>query len=624
MRTFFASLILLAPLVCGAAAQATDTAIEPATDTAVVTAADRARQLFERDWQWRLRHQPEFATGIGEHRFDAALSDTSLAARAAAAEHARQVLLEARQIDRAALTGQDRVSYDLFIAQQERMLAAHALTDFDPQPLSSVDGLHLRLPRLVAAMPFMDEADYRNYLARLAALPAHVDGLIEQMRAGMAAGWTVPKVAIAPVPAALHALHEDIATGALFAPFLRLPATIAPQTREDLLVDGISALATAAQSLHRLEQFVRKDYLPAARESIGASSLPGGAEWYAFLVRHATSTRLTPAQVHAIGLREVARLRAEMAGLVPRTGFRGNLAQFLSFARTDPRLFFKDQEALLARYRKAVARASAKLPRVVATIPDAGIAVKPMTTDGGPAAGQPLAYYEAGSEGRSAALVVNVAQPGTRPIWQVDSVALHEALPGHHLQVARAQALALPAFRRHGWYPAFGEGWATYAESLGPQLGFFDDPFSRFGRLNEEMLRAARLVVDTGIHTLGWSRKQAIDYLNTHTANPPSDNEAEVDRIIAQPAQALAYKIGQLRIAALRERAATVLGRRFDLRRFHDAVLGGGALPLDALERQVERWIAAEREAAKPTRPAVPAPAAAPPAAPAASPPPRP
>lgn len=576
MRKLFASIVLLVPFVCGAAD----------------TTTDSARRLFEREWQWQLRQQPEYATTIGEHRFDASLSDTSLAARAAAAEHARQVLAEIRQLERAELEGQDRISYDLFIAQRERLLAADAFTPFDPQPLSSVDGLQVRLPRLVAAMPFTSELDYRNYLGRLTALPAHVDGLIEQLRAGMAAGWTQPKTVMAPVPAALRALHEEIATGPLFAPFLRIPATIEPETRDKLLVDGISALGNAAQALHRLEEFVRTEYLPAARESIGASSLPGGADWYAFLVRHATTTRLTPGQVHEIGQREVTRLRAEMAALVPRTGFRGNLAQFLSFARTDRRLFFADQEALLARYRKAVARASAKLPRVVATVPEAGIAVKPMSAEG---AGQPLAYYEGGSEGRSAALVVNVSHPGLRPAWQVDSVALHEALPGHHLQVARAQELALPAFRRHAWYQAFGEGWATYAEGLGPELGFFGDPFSRFGHLNEEMLRAARLVVDTGIHTLGWSRKAAIDYLNTHTANPPPDNEAEVDRIIAQPAQALGYKIGQLRIAALRERAATVLGRRFDLRRFHDVVLGNGALPLDELQRQVERWITAEQ-----------------------------
>ncbi|BDT56820.1 hypothetical protein MasN3_03140 [Massilia varians] len=576
MRTLFVSIVLLAPFVCGAAD----------------TTTDAARRLFEREWQWQLRQQPEYATTIGEHRFDASLADTSLAARAAAAEHTRQVLAEIRQLERAELEGQDRISYDLFIAQRERTLAADAFTAFDPQPLNSVDGLQVRLPRLVAAMPFTSELDYRNYLGRLAALPAHVDGLVEQLRAGMAAGWTQPAAVMAPVPPALHALHEQIATGPLFAPFLRIPATIEPETREKLLVEGISALAHGAHALHRLEEFVRNEYLPAARQSIGASSLPGGADWYAFLVRHATTTRLTPEQVHEIGLREVTRLRAEMAMQAARTGFRGNLAQFLTFARTDRRLFFPDQEALLARYRKAVARASAKLPRVVATVPEAGIAVKPMSAEG---AGQPLAYYEGGSEGRSAALVVNVSNLDQRPAWQVDSVALHEALPGHHLQVARAQELALPAFRRHAWYQAFGEGWATYAEGLGPELGFFGDPFSRFGHLNEEMLRAARLVVDTGIHLLGWSRKRAIDYLNANTANPPLDNEAEVDRIIAQPAQALGYKIGQLRIAALRERAATVLGRRFDQRRFHDAVLENGALPLDELQRQIERWMAAEQ-----------------------------
>jgi len=582
MRKLFASLLLLAPFVCGAAD----------------TTADVARRLFEREWQWQLRQQPEVATGIGEHRYDALLTDTSLAARTAVLEHGREVLAEARRLERAELAGQDRLSYDLFVAERERQLAAAAavpqLAAFDPQPISSWDGLHLRLPRLVAQMPFATEQDYRNYLARLRALPAHVDGLIEQLRAGMRAGWTVPKVVIAPVPDALRLLRADIAAGPLFAPLQRIPAAIEPEVREDLVDDGISALAGSAQALYRLEDFLRSEYLPVARESIGAGVLPGGAAWYALLVRQATTTNVGPAEVHALGLKEVARIRAQMAALVPRTGFRGSLEGFLVFARSDRRLFFGQPDALLARYRRALARAQAGLPKVVATIPEAGIVVKPMQ-DG---SGQPVAYYEAGSEGRSAALVVNLTQLGARPMWQVDSVALHEGVPGHHLQVARAQALDLPAFRRHGWYDAYGEGWATYAEGLGAELGFFTDPFSRFGQLNEEMLRAARLVVDTGIHALGWSRKQAIDYLNAHTANPPLDNEAEVDRYIARPAQALGYKIGQLRLTALRERARAALGPRFDLRRFHDAVLQDGALPLDLLERQVERWIVSEKEAA--------------------------
>lgn len=579
MRKLFASIVLLAPLVCGAA------------DTASL----EARRLFEREWQWQLRQQPELATGIGEHRYDAYLSDTSLEARAATLDHARQALLDARTIDRSQLAQEEQLSLDLFIAARERQLAAGAFAAFDPQPISTWDGLQLRLPRLVAQMPFMSEADYRNYLGRMDALPAHVDGLIEQMRAGMRAGWTVPKVVLEPVPAALHALHENIAAGPLFAPFLRMPAAIDADTREALIVDGISSLARAADSLHRLDSFLREEYLPAARDTIGAGQLPNGEQWYAFLVRTSTGTALTPGEVHAIGLKEVARIRAQMASLVPRTGFRGDLARFLVFARSDPRLFPKDAESLLGRYAKAVARARAKLPRVVTAIPEAGLAVKPMSQEG---PGQPVAYYEAGSSDRTAALVVNVSQLATRPLWQVDSVALHEGLPGHHLQVARAQILNLPAFRRHGWFDAYGEGWATYAEGLGEALGFFGDPFSRFGRLNEEMLRAVRLVVDTGIHAQGWSRRQAIDYLNANTANPPQDNEAEVDRYIARPAQALAYKIGQLRIVELREMARKRLGARFDLRRFHDVILGGGALPLDLLGRRVEAWIVREKEAA--------------------------
>ncbi|UVW28851.1 DUF885 family protein [Massilia sp. H6] len=603
MRTFLASLFFLIPLACGAAD----------------TPSEQARRLFEREWQYQLRQQPEYATGIGEHRHNAQLADTSLAARSAALEHARAVLQEARSLDRAQLQGQDLVSLEMFIAARERTLAAAAFTAFDPQPISAWDGLHLRLPRLVAQMPFATEQDYRNYLARLEDLPAHVNGLIEQMRAAMAAGWTVPRVVVDPVPDALQQLRDELAGGPLNAPFGRIPASIELDVREELVNRSITVLADAAVALHRLEQFLRRDYLPAARTSIGASSLPGGAAWYAFLLRSATTTALSAAEVHAIGLREVARIRAQMAAQVGRTGFRGSLPQFLVFARTDRRLFYSEPEALLGRYRKALARAQAKLPKVVATVPDAGITVKPMMQDG---THQPVAYYEAGGPARTAALVVNVTQLGARPMWQVDSVALHEAVPGHHLQVARAQALNLPAFRRHGWYHAFGEGWATYAEGLGPQLGFFDDPFSRFGQLNEEMLRAARLVVDTGIHAMGWSRRQAIDYLNAHTANPPLDNEAEVDRYIAQPAQALGYKIGQLRIAALRDRARAALGERFDLRRFHDAVLGSGAVPLDVLQRQVERWIVNQQAPAMkaPPQGAAPATPEASPAAPAPAP----
>jgi uncharacterized protein (DUF885 family) len=604
MRRLFATFILLAPLAALAARPATDPAAPPATAT------DQAHALFERDWQWRLKHQPEFATGVGDHRYDALLADTSLAAQAHALDHVRRMLDLARGIDRAQLAGQDRLSLDLFVGDQERRLEGGTFVAFDPQPITAQDGLQVRLPLLVAQMPFFTEEDYRNYLARLNALPRHVDGIIEQMREGMRTGWVAPKAIMAGLPAQLRALREHLADGPLGAPFKRLPATIDPEARARLAADGATALQTAAGALQKLEEFIRTDYLPAARTTIAASSLPGGAAWYAYLVRSATTTALAPAEIHALGLKEVARIRAEIDAVIPRTGFRAKgpdtYARFVAFARSDPRLFPASADALLERYRRTIARAYAQLPLLFNVIPEEDLVVK----EAG-AGIQGGAYYEAGTPDRTAALVINTTHLQTRPLWETETLALHEGVPGHHLQVARAHAIAgLPAFRRYGWYPAFGEGWALYAEGLGPELGLLRDPFSQFGRLADEQLRAARLVIDTGIHALGWSRQQAVDYLNANTANPPPDNEVEVDRAIAQPGQVLTYKIGQLRIAALRARAQAALGARFDVRSFHDTVLENGALPLDVLERRIDRWIGAQA-----------VPPAAPPAVPPAVPP---
>jgi uncharacterized protein (DUF885 family) len=557
-------------------------------------APGQAAALFERDWQWRLEHQPEYATTLGERRYNDRLSDLSLAAVRARREHLRAVLDDARAIERTGLSPQERLSLELFVFDQERQLATLAFTPVDPQLLTSWDGLPVRLPRLVAQTPFASEEDYRNYIARLNALPGHVDGLIEQLREGLRSGWTAPKISMRAVPDQLRVLRERLDEGPLGAPLRRIPATIDGKVREELLAAGMEALnGSVAPALRRLEEFIRTDYLPAARDTLGASSLPGGPGYYAFLARNATGGELTPAELHALGLKEVARIRAAMAETIRHTGFRGSLPQFLSFARSDKRLFAHDAEALLARYRRVIERAGARLPSLFGTIPEEEIGVKRLGQAGG--ADQVAAYYEAGTRERSAALVVNTERLGSQPLWEVETLALHEAVPGHHLQVARARALReLPAFRRKGWDDAFGEGWATYAESLGPELGLFRDPFSRFGYLNDDMFRAARLVIDTGIHALGWSRRQALDYLNANTANAPQDNEVEVDRYIAQPAQALSYKAGQLRFKALREKAQAALGPRFDIRRFHDALLGNGVLPLPLLEREMNKWLATQ------------------------------
>ena len=581
-----------------------------------------AAALFERDWQWRLEHHPEYATTIGEARYNDRLSDLSLGAVRAKREHLRAMLEEARALERAGLNPQERLSLDLFVFEKERQLATLALTPVDPQLLTSWDGLPVRLPRLVAQTPFASEEDYRNYLARLNALPAHVDGLIEQLREGMRSGWTAPKASVRAVPELLRLLRERVAEGPLAAPLRQIPASIDSKLRDELLVAGLTALnESVAPALRRLEDFMRSDYLPAARDSLGASSLPGGPGYYAFLARKASGGELTPAELHALGLKEVARIRGAMQDAIRATGFRGSLPQFLAFARSDRRLFASAPEALLGRYRRAIERAGARLPALFGTIPEDEIGVKRLGQAGG--AGQVAAYYEAGTLERSAALVVNTERLASQPLWEVDTLALHEALPGHHLQVARARGLReLPAFRRNGWDDAFGEGWATYAESLGPELGFFRDPFSRFGYLNDDMFRAARLVIDTGIHAMGWSRQQALDYLNAHTANALADNEVEVDRYIAQPAQALSYKAGQLRFTALREKAQAALGPRFDARRFHDALLGNGVLPLPLLEREMGKWLAAQlapAEAPAAAAKAAPALPPTPPAAPAAT-----
>ena len=594
-----ALLFVLQPAAAAAAvpgaAEAQDLAADPAA---------QARALFERDWQWRLKHQPEFATAIGDHRYDAELADSSLAGAAKAVEHERRMLELARQIDPGRLGEQERLSWDLFVADKERRLALVNFVPFDPQPVSAQDGFQLRFPRLVAQMPFVTEEDYRNYLARIGALPRHIDGIIEQLREGMRTGWVAPKAIMAGLPAQLRALREHLGEGALSAPLRRLPATIPEETRVQLGVDGAAALQALAPALQKLEDFVRNDYLAAARPAIAAASQPGGPPWYALLVKNATTTGLAPAEIHALGLKEVARIREQMGTVVKRTGFRGSLAQFFTFARSDPRLFYTDPEALLSRYRRTLARAATRLPLLFDGAAPGELAVKPVQEPG-----QGSAAYEAGTIERSAALVVNTARLNTHPMWEIETLSLHEGVPGHHLQVTRAQALtALPAFRRHAWYEAYGEGWALYAEGLGAELGLMRDPFSDFGRLADELLRAARLVVDTGIHARGWSRQQALDYLNAHTANPPLDNEAEVDRAIARPGEVLAYKIGQLRMLALRQKAQAALGERFDLRAFHEAVLGQGALPLDLLDQQIERWTAAQAALAPaPAAPAAPA-----------------
>ena len=556
-------------------------------------ADQQARALFEADWQWRMQHQPEYATAVGDYRYNASLSDTTLAAsRAAIAQH-RKMLEQARLIERDKLSAQNALSLALFVYDKEQLLRAAAFAPFMTAPLSNQQGIHINFAQTVAQMPFATETDYRNYLGRLDALPAHIAGLTEQLREGMRTGWVAPKVAVRSVPGMLKLLRESALGGPLGQPFRQIPATIDKPVRDALAASGTLALRTkVVPALQELEDFLRTDYLPAARDTIGAGALPGGQDYYAFLAAQYTGGGMPPPEIHKLGLAEVARLEALMPAAIQRTGFKGSFAQFAAFARSDPRLFPTSADVLLERYRRLILRAGDALPRLFASIPAQELLVKPAPAFA--AAEQGAAWYEAGTADRPAAFVVNTSRLDTRPLWEMETLALHEALPGHHLQVARAREIGeLPAFRRLGWNAAYGEGWATYAETLGSELGFYKDPFSAFGHLNDELFRAVRMVVDTGIHAQGWTRQQALDYMAAHTANPAADNEIEVDRYIAWPGQALGYKVGQLKIRALRDKAQAALGERFDVRRFHGAVLDNGALPLPMLEQQVDLWLAA-------------------------------
>ena len=577
MRTLFAlTVILLAPLA-GLAGDGAD---------------QQARSLFDADWQWRMQNQPEYATMVGDYRFNASLSDTSLAAMKAGLIHERKALEQARAIDRDKLNIQNQLSHDLFIYQKEQQLKAAAFVPFNPQPLTGVHGIHIGFVQMVAQMPFASEADYRNYLSRLEALPLHVAGLIEQMREGMRTGWVPPKTALRTVPGILRRLREGAATGALGQPFRQIPATIDKPVRDALALAGPAVLrARVIPALQELEDFVRTEYLPAARDSIAASALPRGLDYYAYLTAHYTGTGMSPADVHALGLKEVARIQALMPAAIAQTGFSGSFSQFAAFASTDARLFYTSEHALLARYRRIIARTAEGLPKLFAALPKQELLVKPATILAG--ADQAAAWYEAAGASRPAAFVVNTGRLNAHPLWEMETLALHEALPGHHLQVARAQEIAdLPAFRRHTWNVGYGEGWATYAETLGPELGLFKEAFSAFGHLNAELFRALRLVVDTGIHAKGWTRQQAVDFMAANSANPRADIEIEVDRYIAWPGQALGYKLGQLKIKALRDKSQAALGEAFDVRRFHAVILDNGPLPLPVLEQQVDLWLA--------------------------------
>jgi uncharacterized protein (DUF885 family) len=565
------------------------------------------RALFDEYWQWTLREFPELATFVGDHRYDDRLTDQSPAALARRRETRVDFLERLRKVNAGTLSPSDRVSLRVLLYQVDEAVAFDALCapmtcEFGgfAAPVTQFYGPQFDIPNLVNATRFSTVRDYEAYLVRLEGLAALTDQIIVRMETGMKLGWMPARVAITRVPQQFDAqIASDPTRSPEYKPFAAFPPNIGAADRERLSAKGRQTINDRViPAFRRLRDFYVERYLPAANSSIASSSLPPGMRYYEARLARTTSTRMSPKDIHALGLDEVARIGKEMDAIVVATGFKGTRVEFQQSINSDPRFFYSNSDELLAGYRDIAKRADAELPRFFAELPRLPYGVRAMLTEEGDNAEH---YIQGASDGsRAGYFEANVNTLSHRPKWSMETLLLHEAVPGHHLQIARAQELKkLPEFRQNSFFVAYTEGWALYAESLGDEMGFYRDPYSKFGNLSSEMHRAARLVVDTGIHAFGWTRDQAIRYLMDNAALTPEFATAEVDRYIVIPGQATGYKVGEIRIKALRARARKELGDKFDLRRFHNAVIDDGAVPLDVLEEQISEWIDAERQKAK-------------------------
>ncbi len=557
------------------------------------TPAELFQQLISDEWEARLAADPLFATFTGDRRYNDRLPDVSEAATENWLHHLQSLRQRQQAIDPAPLPAADRLNYAIFARLLEDEIARLGFRAYR-MPVSKMSGLQNDFPQLWQFVPLDTITDYENYLARLAGFPAYVEGHIDVMRTGLHSGHIAPRVTLEGITESLRThLVSDPAKSQLYAPFTRFPERFTPAERARL---EQSARRVIEQSVlpgfGAFLQFFEGEYLPKSRPSTAARDLPDGAAYYQYCVQSFTSLPLTAEAVHQTGLAEVGRIRAEMEGVLQQVGFVGSFGQFVEFLRSDPQFYAKTPEELLSKTALILKRMDGELPRLFKTLPRLPYGIRAVPDFAAP--GNTTAYYQpgAGDGSRAGYYYVNTYDLPSRPLYEMEALSLHEAVPGHHLQIALQQELDLPNFRRFNGFTAFVEGWALYSERLGLETGFYTDPYSNFGRLSYEMWRALRLVVDTGLHALGWSRQQAIEYMLANSSSTVLNITNEVDRYIAWPGQALAYKIGELKIRSLRQRAEETLGSRFDLRTFHDVLLRGGALPLDVLETAVMEYIA--------------------------------
>jgi uncharacterized protein (DUF885 family) len=557
-------------------------------------AAKKLHALFNEDWEWSLQQYPESATLLGDNRYNDRVTDYSTEAIERRKIHEREMLDRVQKIDRSQLKGQDVISYDLFLRDKKfNVEGARFPTEY--MPIDQMNGVQITFGQLAGATPFRNAKDYEDYVARLAAFATQIDQLIALMKRGIETKWLPPAIPLRSVPAQIEGqIFDDPTKSPLFVPFARFPEGVSAGDRAKLVDSGTKMIAgSLTPAFKKLAAFIKESYLPVCRKDVSASSLPDGEAFYQYAIRRHTTTNLTAKEIHEIGKREVARIHAEMEAVVQQVGFKKTFQEFLTFLRTDPRFYYSKPDELVAGYSHISKRADGRLPELFAELPRTPYGVRVIPEYEAPA--QTTAYYQPGAADGSRAgyYMINTYKLDTRPTYEMEALTLHESVPGHHLQIARSQELqGLPDFRRNAGYTAYIEGWGLYAESLGTEMGFYTDPYSKFGQLTYEMWRACRLVVDTGMHAFGWSRQQAINFMKENTAKTENDIIVEVDRYIVWPGQALAYKMGELKIKELRTRASKELGARFDVRRFHNAVLDDGPLPLDLLEIRIDEWIA--------------------------------
>lgn len=613
LMALMAGMMLLATAALPAGAQgAPGSATAGTKEGSVGQATARLRDFFARDWKYWMQEYPEAATAFGYPGLNDRWTDLTPTAIERRDKHLDASLKELHAISRAELPPAEQLNYDLYESLLQTAIAGLAFhDDADPfasvvpsnlyMPLNQMQGIPQDIPSTLDHNPAANAKDYQDIIARLNGVPALVDQTIALMKRGEAAGWTPPRITMRDVPKQFESqIVSDATASPMLEAFKHFPETIPANQQKDLTSQAVKAYTEqVAPAFKKMRDFLVNAYIPGCRETISANDLPQGSDYYKYLVRWQTTTRLTPAQIHQIGLDQVKTIRAQMDETIAQSGFHGSFADFIHFLNTDPQFYFTSADDLVVHSRNIAKEIDPKLAQLFGKLPRLPYGVRPVPAAVAPS--QTTGFYDPGSPvaGRPGWYNVNTYKLESRPKWAMVDLTLHEAVPGHHLQISLAQEMEnQPEFRKQTGYTAFVEGWGLYAESLGNEMGFYADPYVKFGYLSAQMWRAVRLVVDTGMHSMGWTRDQAIKYFIENSGQPEQNVVVEVDRYIVWPGQALGYKIGQLKILELRAEAEKELGAKFDIRAFHDEVVDQGAVPLAILESRVHAWIARQKSAA--------------------------